>query len=78
MSHSNMVLGRLIGEIREQLGEAHAIAKAADICAGEGQIERAIAISLDIEELIHSADHLLQAAATLNRKAREDKIDIQD
>lgn len=78
MSHSNMVLSRLIGEIREQLGEAHAIAKAADVRAEDGQIERAIAISLDIEESIHSADHLLQAAATLNRKAREDREDTQD
>jgi hypothetical protein len=66
MSHSNMVLGRLLGEIQSQLAEANAIAKAADVCAADGQIERALTISLDIEELIHSADHLLQAAATLN------------
>jgi hypothetical protein len=67
MSHSNMVLGRLIGEISSQLAEAHVIAKAADVCAAEGQIDRALMISLDIEELIHSANHLLQAAATSSR-----------
>lgn len=61
MSHSNKVLGQLIGEIREQLAEAHTIATAADACAIEGQLERAMVISLDIEELIHSANHLLQA-----------------
>ena len=67
MSHSNMVLGKLIEEISSRLPEAHAIAKAADVCAAQGQIDRALMISPDIEELIHSADHLLQTAATLSR-----------
>jgi len=73
MSHSNMVLSKLIGEIRNQLVEAHPIAKAADICVSEGLIDRAITISLDIEDLIQSTDNLLQVAATLNRSAREDR-----
>ena len=78
MSHSNMVLSRLIGEIRSQLAEAHTIAKAADTCAADGQIDRALIISLDIEELIHSADHLLQAAATLNRSARQEREEAEE
>ena len=77
MSHSNIVLSKLIREIRSQLAEAHAIAKAADACAEEGQFDRALTISLDIEELIYSADHLLQAAATLDRNAREDRGEIE-
>ena len=60
MSHSSTVLGRLIGEIQSQLAEPHAIAKAAAVCVADGQIDRALTISLDIEELIHSADHLLR------------------
>jgi len=36
MSHSNMVLSRLIGEIRCQVAEPHAIAKAADTYAADG------------------------------------------
>ena len=60
MSHSNMVLGKLIEEISTRRAEAHAIAKAADVCAAQGQIDRALMISPDIEELIHSADHLLR------------------
>ena len=73
MSHSNMVLGRLIGETGSQLAEAHAIAKAANVCAAEGQVVRALTISLDIEELVHSADHLLQLTATLNRSLRAER-----
>lgn len=57
MSHSNMVISRPIGKIRTQLAEAQAIAN--DTYATEGQVDRALMISLDIEELIHSADHLL-------------------
>jgi hypothetical protein len=78
MPQSNIVVSRLIGEIRCQLAEAHAIANAANTCAGEGQIDRALTISLDIEELIHSANHLLQAAATLSRSAREEREDSND
>ena len=78
MPQSNIVVSRLIGEIRCQLAEAHAIANAANTCAGEGQIDRALTISLDIEELIHSANHLLQAAAALNRSAREERGDSKD
>lgn len=73
MSQSNIVLNRLIAELREQLGEAHTIAKAADVCASEGQYSRAFSIALDVEELIHSADHLLQAAATLHRSMKENE-----
>ena len=67
MSQSNMVLGKLIEEISSWRAEAHAIAKAADMCTAQGQIDCALMISPDIEELIHSADHLLQAAASLSR-----------
>jgi hypothetical protein len=70
MSHSNIVVGGIIGEIRSQLAEAHAIANTAHTCAVEGQVDRALTISLELEELIYSA-HLLQAAATLNRTEKE-------
>jgi hypothetical protein len=71
MSHSNMVVGRLIGEIEGQLAEAHTIAKSANTCAVNGRVDRALTISLGIEELIRAADNLLQAAVTLNRSNKE-------
>ena len=70
MSHSNMVLDQLIEEISSQRTEAHAIVKAAVMCTAQGQIDRALMISPDIEELIHSADHLLQRPPTLNKSIK--------
>ena len=67
MSHSNMAVVQILGEVSSQIGEAHSIAKAADLCAKDGQVERALEISLDLEVLLHDANHLLQAAAVLNR-----------
>lgn len=70
MSHSNMgsAITRILGEMCSQIGEAHSTARAADLCAKDDQVERAFEIALDIEELLHSANHLLQAAAILRRQ----------
>jgi len=59
MSRSNMVLGRLVGEISRQLAESPAVAKAADVCAIGGHIDRALINLPKIEELIYFAVHLL-------------------
>lgn len=61
----------MISRIRENLAEALAIAKAAETCARDGFPDRALTISLDVEELIHSSNHLLQAASVLNRERKE-------
>ena len=66
MSQDTEIAG-LLQEMRRQLGEAHSIAKAAELCARDGWPTRALRICLDIEPLIHDANHLLQAAAALNR-----------
>ena len=66
------VLG-MISRIRENLAEALAIAKAAETCARDGFPDRALAISLDVEDLIHSSNHLLQAASAMNRERKVGK-----
>ena len=63
----------LLQEMRRQLAEAHSIAKAAELCAHDGWHTRALQISLDIEPLLHDADHLLQAAAALNRNVESEE-----
>lgn len=63
----------MIAKIRENLAEALAIAKAAEACAKDGFPDRALMISLDVEELIHSSNHLLQAASTFNRERKGGK-----
>ena len=58
-------------EIRERLEEAAGIAKAADACAETGQVNKAVEISHDIEQLSYEASRLLDAASLLNRLSQE-------
>ena len=48
MSHSNMVLGKLIEEISSWRAEVHAIARAADVFAAQGQIDRTLITSPEL------------------------------
>lgn len=54
-------------EMRERLDQAAGIAKAAQACAEGGNIEKAIEIVLDIEQLIYEVTSLLNAASLMNR-----------
>ena len=54
-------------EIRERLNRATGIAKAAEACAEAGNIEKAIEISLDIEQLVYEVTTVLNAASLMNR-----------
>ena len=44
-----------------------AIAKAAETCADVGNIEKAVEIALDVEQLIYEVNTLLNAASLMNR-----------
>jgi hypothetical protein len=56
-----------IAEIRQRLDQAACIAKAAEACAEAGNIEKAIEIALDVEQLIYGVSTLLNAASLMNR-----------
>ena len=58
----------VLNKLRMRLGEAHSIVKAATTVADEGWTDRALSMTLKAEELIHDADHLLQAAFVMNRQ----------
>ena len=58
-------------EIRQRLNEAAGIAKAAEACADSGQVDKAIEVSHDIEQLAYEASRLLDAARLLNRLSNE-------
>jgi hypothetical protein len=60
----------MIGEIRTRLDSAAAIARAAQVCANEGNIGKAVEIILDVEQLNYEASNLLNAASTLTRISR--------
>lgn len=48
-------------------GEAAVIAKAADACADAGNVDKAVEVSLDIEQLSYEVSRLLDSASLLNR-----------
>lgn len=54
-------------EMRERLDQAAGIARAAQACADAGNIEKAIEIALDVEQLIYEVTTFLNAASLMNR-----------
>ena len=54
-------------EMRERLDQAAAIAKAAETCANVGNIEKAVEIANDVEQLVYEVNTLLNAASLMNR-----------
>lgn len=58
-------------EMHVRLDEAASIAKAASACAEAGNADKGVQVALDIEQLIHDATRLLDAATMLNRLAGE-------
>ena len=54
-------------EMRERLDRATSIAKAAEACAEAGNIEKAIEIALDIEQLTYEVNTFLNAASMIHR-----------
>lgn len=58
-------------EIRQRLDDAAGIAKAAEACAETGQVNKAVEVSHDIEQLSYEASRLLDAVSLLNRLSQE-------
>lgn len=54
-------------EMRNRLSEAGSIATAAEACAAAGNMQKAIEVALDIEQLTYEAGRLLDAASLLHR-----------
>jgi hypothetical protein len=63
----NEAIKTCLTEIYSRLSEAAQIAKAAEACADAGSVTEAVAVSMDIEQLIYEAGHLHDAATLLNR-----------
>jgi len=56
-----------IAEMRQRLDQAAGIIKAAEACAESGNIEKAVEIVLDVEQLIYEVSTFLNAASLMNR-----------
>jgi hypothetical protein len=58
-------------EVRTRLDRAAGIARAADACAGAGFSDKAVEITLDIEQPLYEATTLLNAVSLINRIRKE-------
>ena len=56
-----------LSEMRERLDRAAGIAAAANTCAQAGNIQKAIEIALDVEQLVYEVETLLNSASLLHR-----------
>ena len=56
-----------VTQMRERLDQAAGIAKAAQACVEAGNVEKAIEIALDLEQLIYEVTTFLNAASLMNR-----------
>lgn len=56
-----------VREMRERFDRAAGIARAAEACAQTGNINKAIEIALDVEQLLYEVNTFLNAASMINR-----------
>ena len=56
-----------LSEMRERLTQAANIARIAETCAEGGNMEKAIEIALDVEQLIYEVNTFLNAASMMHR-----------
>lgn len=66
----NPTIHGFLTAMHERLAQALTIAKAAEACAASGSAEKAIDVSMDIEQLLYEASTLLNAASLINRILR--------
>jgi hypothetical protein len=59
-----------VSEVRHRLDKAAGIARAADACAGAGFCDKAVEVTLDIEQPLYEATTLLNAASLINRLSK--------
>jgi hypothetical protein len=58
-------------EITDRLEKSTGLARAACACAEAGNVDSAVEIILDVEQLAYEASRLLDAASLLNRLSRD-------
>ena len=57
-------------EMRSHLEKAASIAKAAEACANSGNVEKAIEVALDVEQIIYEVNTFLNAASMISRLSK--------
>jgi hypothetical protein len=71
MQAAQLTIKAYLTEVRTRLDKAAGIARAADACAGAGFCDKAVEITLDIEQPLYEATTLLNAASLIKRISKE-------
>jgi hypothetical protein len=56
-----------LSQMRVRLDEAAGVAKAAEACADNGNIQKDVEIALDVEQLLYEVNTFLNAASMIHR-----------
>lgn len=70
---AELTLRTCLTEVRTRLDRAGGIARAADACAGAGFSDKAVEITLDIEQPLYEVTTLLNAVSLINRIRKENQ-----
>jgi hypothetical protein len=68
---TQLTIRTCLAEIHARLDEAARLARAADACASAGSSDKAVEITLDIEQPLYEATTLLNAVSLINRIFKE-------
>lgn len=71
---TDTMLMTLIGLFHKRLADATSIAAAAKACAGAGNLDEAVRISLSIDQPLYDATKLSEAASLLKRMADDGEL----
>ena len=68
---AELTIKAYLTEVRTRLDKAAGIARAAYACAGAGFSDKAVEITMDIEQPLYEATTLLNAVSLINRISKE-------
>ena len=72
---ADTVTKALLGNINRKLQEAASIAKAAEVCAETGNVQSAVKMVMDTEDLTHRANRMLSAALLVRNELLDEGLD---
>jgi hypothetical protein len=69
---AELTIKAYLTEVRDRLDKAAGIARAANACAGAGFYDKAVEITMDIEQPLYEVTTLLNAASLIHRISKPD------
>jgi hypothetical protein len=69
---AELTIKAYLTEVRDRLDKAAGIARAANACAGAGFYDKAVEITMDIEQPLYEVTTLLNAASLIHRISKAD------